>query len=47
MSAVAAFEGKVPRDRSGLREQLAAYGFLAPWLIGFFALTLGPALALG
>jgi len=45
MSAVAAFEGKAPRDRSGLRQQLAGYGFLAPWLIGFFALTLGPALA--
>ncbi|MBA1140325.1 carbohydrate ABC transporter permease [Mesorhizobium neociceri] len=45
MSAVAAFELKAPRDRSGLREQLAGYGFLAPWLIGFFALTLGPALA--
>lgn len=45
MSAVAAFEVKAPRDRSGLREQLAGYGFLAPWLIGFFALTLGPALA--
>lgn len=44
MSAVAAFEVKAPRDRSGLREQLAGYGFLAPWLIGFFALTLGPAL---
>ena len=45
MSAVAAFEMKAPRDHSGLREQLAGYGFLAPWLIGFFALTLGLALA--
>nr|WP_226951394.1 sugar ABC transporter permease [Rhizobium terrae] len=26
-------------------DQLAGYGFLAPWLIGFFVLTLGPAVA--
>ena len=26
-------------------EQLAGYGFLAPWLVGFFVLTLGPAIA--
>ncbi|MBW6420194.1 sugar ABC transporter permease [Rhizobium sp. XQZ8] len=28
-----------------LQDQLAGYGFLAPWLIGFFVLTLGPAVA--
>ena len=28
-----------------LRGQLAGYGFLSPWLIGFFVLTLGPALS--
>ena len=27
------------------RGQLAGYGFLAPWLIGFLALTLGPAIS--
>lgn len=27
------------------QDQLAGYGFLAPWLIGFFVLTLGPAVA--
>ncbi|MBZ6079044.1 carbohydrate ABC transporter permease [Microvirga puerhi] len=30
---------------SALRYQLASYSFLLPWLIGFFALTLGPALS--
>lgn len=30
---------------SRLSGQLAGYGFLSPWLIGFFALTLGPALS--
>lgn len=28
-----------------VRNQLASYSFLLPWLIGFFALTLGPALS--
>lgn len=28
-----------------LRSQLAGYGFLAPWLLGFFVLTLGPAVS--
>ena len=28
-----------------LRDQLASYSFLLPWLLGFFALTLGPALS--
>jgi multiple sugar transport system permease protein len=32
------------RRRQG-REGLSAYLFLAPWLLGFFGLTLGPALA--
>ncbi len=27
------------------REAISAYGFLSPWLIGFFGLTLGPMLA--
>ena len=27
------------------RDELAGYGFLLPWLIGFFLLTLGPAVA--
>lgn len=30
---------------SRLSGQLAGYGFLSPWLIGFFILTLGPALS--
>lgn len=30
---------------SRLRGQLAGYGFLSPWLIGFFALTFGPAVS--
>lgn len=30
---------------SRLRGQLAGYGFLSPWLIGFLVLTLGPALS--
>ncbi|MGF6259013.1 carbohydrate ABC transporter permease [Ensifer sp. ZNC0028] len=36
-----------PVAGSGLRfaESLAGYGFLTPWLIGFFLLTLGPAVA--
>lgn len=31
--------------RTRLRSQIAGYGFLTPWLIGFFVLTLGPALS--
>ncbi|CAN7754791.1 sugar ABC transporter permease [Ensifer adhaerens] len=36
-----------PAAGSGLRlaESLAGYGFITPWLIGFFLLTLGPAVA--
>ena len=33
------------RLRRGLRRNTAGYLFLLPWLIGFFGLTLGPALA--
>src|SRR5918996_6650672 len=33
------------RLRRGLRRNAAGYLFLLPWLIGFFALTLGPTLA--
>jgi multiple sugar transport system permease protein len=36
--------GRGAGNYAGLREQLAGYGFLAPWLLGFFVLTLGPAL---
>ncbi len=32
------------RAQSRLRHHLAGYAFLAPWLVGFFGLTLGPAL---
>jgi multiple sugar transport system permease protein len=39
--AASARSAKAQRKRSGA----AAYLFLAPWLIGFFGLTLGPALA--
>lgn len=31
--------------RRSVQQNLAAYVFLAPWLVGFFALTLGPMLA--
>jgi len=33
-----------PSNRSSWRDSAAGYLFLAPWLIGFFGLTLGPAL---
>jgi multiple sugar transport system permease protein len=33
------------RSASGLRSRLEPYGFLLPWLVGFFALTLGPAVS--
>lgn len=38
-------EGERGRNFWGLRDQLAGYGFLAPWLLGFFVLTIGPAIA--
>lgn len=31
--------------RKGWRESLAAYGFLAPWMIGMLAFTIGPVIA--
>ncbi|MBE3638000.1 carbohydrate ABC transporter permease [Mangrovicoccus algicola] len=39
-------EGRRPPSRfaEGLRRNLPGYLFLSPWLIGFFCLTLGPAL---
>lgn len=37
--------GPGERLRRGLRDNAAGYLFLAPWLLGFFALTLGPTLA--
>jgi len=33
------------RRRSRFKAELAGYAFLLPWLVGFFGLTLGPALA--
>jgi multiple sugar transport system permease protein len=36
---------KLGRRRSLLRQDRAAYLFLAPWLFGFFCMTLGPTLA--
>lgn len=45
MSAVDARGEDGRRLRSAFNEQWAAYGFLAPWFLGFFLLTLGPALA--
>ena len=33
------------RARRGMRESLAAYGFLAPWIIGMLAFTIGPVIA--
>ncbi|WP_239125892.1 carbohydrate ABC transporter permease [Catellatospora bangladeshensis] len=30
------------RRAAGRRETMAGYGFLAPWLVGFFGLTVGP-----
>ncbi len=42
-----AFINEVPRvgRRGRLSQTMAGYGFLAPWLVGFFVLTLGPAVA--
>ena len=36
---------KPPPGRSMFRGQMAGYGFLLPWFIGFFALAVGPAVA--
>jgi multiple sugar transport system permease protein len=38
-------EGLASRRRKRIRELLQGYLFISPWLIGFFALTLGPFLA--
>jgi multiple sugar transport system permease protein len=48
-SSIAAARGDLP-EAQGVRARAwsrdgAGYMFLAPWLVGFFALTLGPALA--
>jgi multiple sugar transport system permease protein len=44
MSVIDASGEKGPLSER-LRSQLAGYGFLAPWLLGFFVLTLGPAVS--
>jgi multiple sugar transport system permease protein len=36
---------KRSKGREGLSRALVSYSFLAPWLIGFLGLTLGPTLA--
>lgn len=45
MSIVTIDAERAARRRSGGSGSLAAYGFLVPWLLGFFVLTLGPAVA--
>jgi multiple sugar transport system permease protein len=45
MSVATHIEKGRSRSLAGWRDDLAGYGFLAPWLIGFLALTLGPAIA--
>lgn len=42
MASVAQTSGGIGQS---LRKSLPAYGFLSPWLIGFFCLTAGPTLA--
>jgi multiple sugar transport system permease protein len=37
--------GKRARDKSDTRDNKAALVFLAPWIVGFFAITLGPIIA--
>lgn len=44
MSVIDASDLKAPLFER-LRGQLAGYGFLLPWLLGFFVLTLGPAVS--
>jgi multiple sugar transport system permease protein len=36
---------KAPRGRLRRRDNLTAYGFLAPWFLGLFLITIGPILA--
>lgn len=45
MSTLGTIERPAARERSRFGDGLAGYGFLTPWLIGFFLLTLGPAVA--
>lgn len=45
MSDVLTHDAKAVRRPWQFSEAMAGYGFLAPWLLGFFALTLGPAIA--
>ncbi|MBK5569799.1 sugar ABC transporter permease [Ensifer sp. SSB1] len=45
MSTLGTIERPAARERSRFGDSLAGYGFLTPWLIGFFLLTLGPAVA--
>ncbi|MGO4624432.1 carbohydrate ABC transporter permease [Ensifer sp. 2TAB8] len=45
MSTLGTIERPAARERFGFGDSLAGYGFLTPWLIGFFLLTLGPAVA--
>ncbi|MBA8880996.1 carbohydrate ABC transporter permease [Phyllobacterium myrsinacearum] len=44
MSVTVTSAAKAPLSER-LNNQLAGYGFLLPWLIGFFVLTLGPAVS--
>ncbi|MBZ7926569.1 sugar ABC transporter permease [Ensifer adhaerens] len=45
MSTLGTTERPAARGRFRFGDSLAGYGFLTPWLIGFFLLTLGPAVA--
>ena len=45
MSPTSALSGGEGAARREIRRSLPGYLFLAPWLVGFFALTLGPTLA--
>ncbi|HEV7322330.1 MAG TPA: sugar ABC transporter permease [Ensifer sp.] len=45
MSTLGTTERPVAGGRFTFGDSLAGYGFLAPWLVGFFLLTLGPAVA--
>ncbi len=45
MSTLGTTERTAAAGRFTFGDSLAGYGFLAPWLVGFFLLTLGPAVA--
>ncbi len=45
MSTLGTTERPAAGGRFKFGDSLAGYGFLAPWLVGFFLLTLGPAVA--